>query len=98
MLRFAQHDSMRPACFTYLRNAALAGRTSDPAAARRCTCMASILLNAAFAAAILGGAWLLTHLFARAMYIVCPACRTLNARRRQHCRKCGELIRPPQHR
>lgn len=51
------------------------------------------LLDYALAAAILGGAWVLTHLFARAMYIVCPTCRTLNARRRQHCRKCGKLIR-----
>ena len=24
MLRFAQHDSLRPTCFTYLRNATLA--------------------------------------------------------------------------
>ena len=98
MLRFAQHDSKRPACFTHSSNAALAGRTSGLAAARRCTCMVSTLLNLAVAAAILGGAWLLTHLFARAMYIACPACRTLNARRRKHCRKCGELIRPPQDR
>ena len=60
--------------------------------------MTSTLLNVALAAAILGGAWLLTQLFARAMYIVCPACRTLNARRRKHCRKCGELIRRPQNR
>jgi hypothetical protein len=55
--------------------------------------MRSALLNVALAAAILGGAWALTHLFARAMYIVCPACRTLNARRRSHCRKCGQLLR-----
>ena len=61
-------------------------------------CMTSTLLNLALAGAILGGAWALTHLFARAMYIVCPACRTLNARRRKHCRKCGEVIRPPQDR
>ena len=60
--------------------------------------MTSTFLNVAFAVAILGGAWALTHLFARAMYIVCPACRTLNARRRKHCRKCGEVIRPPEDR
>ena len=58
--------------------------------------MAFTLLNFVLAAAILGGAWVLTHLFARAMYSVCPSCRTLNARRRIHCRKCGELIRLPQ--
>jgi hypothetical protein len=29
MLRFAQHDSLRPACFTYLRNATLASRASS---------------------------------------------------------------------
>ena len=57
--------------------------------------MTTALLNFALAAAILGGAWALTNLFARAMYIVCPACQTLNARRRRHCRKCGQLMRAP---
>jgi len=54
--------------------------------------MTSSLLNFALAAAILGGAWVLTRLFARAMYIVCPGCRALNARRRTHCRKCGQAL------
>ena len=60
--------------------------------------MTSTLLNLAVAAGILGAAWMLTQLFARAMYIVCPACGALNARRRQNCRKCGELLRPSQDR
>jgi len=55
--------------------------------------MRSELLNFALAAAILGGAWVLTNLFARAMYLVCPVCRMLNARRWSHCRKCGQLLR-----
>ena len=57
--------------------------------------MTATLLNLALAIAILGGAWVLTNLFARAMYIVCPGCLTLNARRRRHCRKCGQLMRTP---
>ncbi|PYV14377.1 MAG: hypothetical protein DMG21_18405 [Acidobacteria bacterium] len=44
-------------------------------------------------AAILGGSALVTQAFARAMYIVCGRCRTLNARRRQECRRCGALLR-----
>jgi hypothetical protein len=55
--------------------------------------MTSALLNFALAAAILGGAWVLTNLFARAMYLDCPVCQTLNARRRSHCRKCGQPLR-----
>jgi len=71
-----------------------------PYTRRRCICadigaMKFTLLNFGFAAAILGVAWVLTFLFARAMYILCPACQTLNARRRRNCRKCGALIRTP---
>jgi hypothetical protein len=51
--------------------------------------MNDTLLNVALAAGILGASALITHLFARAMYVTCPKCRTLNARRRQVCRKCG---------
>jgi len=57
--------------------------------------MTSTLLNFALAAAILGGAWVLTNLITRVMYLVCPVCQTLNARRRKHCRKCGQLMRTP---
>jgi hypothetical protein len=51
--------------------------------------LAAILL----VVAILGVSALITHLFARAMYITCPACRTLNARRRNQCRRCGAKFR-----
>ena len=51
--------------------------------------MSSTLLQVVLAVAILGGAAVITHLFARAMYITCPNCRTLNARRRSQCRNCG---------
>jgi len=54
--------------------------------------MGSTLAQIALAVAILGGAYLVTHRFARAMYITCPNCRTLNARRRTHCRKCGHAL------
>ena len=54
--------------------------------------MSETLLNAALAVAILGVSGLITHLFARAMYITCPQCRTLNARRRSQCRSCGESL------
>ncbi len=58
--------------------------------------MKETFLNVALAIAILGGSALITHLFARAMYITCPKCRTLNARRRVECRKCGwELRKAP---
>ena len=55
--------------------------------------MKETLLNVALVVAILGGSALITHLFARAMYITCPKCRTLNARRRVECRKCGWELR-----
>jgi len=52
--------------------------------------MNSTLAQIGLAIAILGGAGVITHFFARAMYITCPKCRTLNARRRLQCRGCGE--------
>jgi hypothetical protein len=42
---------------------------------------------------ILGLSAVLTHLFARAMYVTCSKCATLNARRRTRCRHCGEELR-----
>lgn len=54
--------------------------------------MSDTLLNVAVALAILGGSALITHLFARAMYVTCPKCRTLNARRRSQCRRCGSEL------
>ena len=56
--------------------------------------MGSTLLEFALVAVILGGSAVLTSLFARIMYITCPKCRTLNARRRTKCRNCGEELRP----
>jgi len=53
----------------------------------------STLLEIVLVVAILGGSALLTHLFARVMYVTCPKCRTLNARRRTKCRRCGEGLR-----
>jgi len=50
------------------------------------------LLEIVLVVAILGGSALVTHLFARAMYVTCPKCRTLNARRRSKCRTCGEPL------
>jgi len=50
------------------------------------------LLEIVLVVAILGGSALVTHLFARAMYVTCPKCRTLNARRRSECRQCGEAL------
>ncbi|MBZ5513806.1 MAG: hypothetical protein LAN62_02990 [Acidobacteriia bacterium] len=54
--------------------------------------MKETLFNVALAVAILGASALITHLFARAMYITCPGCGTLNARRRKECRKCGQSL------
>lgn len=54
--------------------------------------MGETLLNLLAAAAILGAAGVATHLFARAMYNTCPRCAALNAKRRSHCRKCGEPL------
>ncbi|HMD96992.1 MAG TPA: hypothetical protein VKM93_06625 [Terriglobia bacterium] len=55
--------------------------------------MSSTVVQIALAVAILGGAAVITQLFARAMYITCARCGTLNARRRDRCRNCGETLR-----
>jgi ribosomal protein S27E len=54
--------------------------------------MKETLLNMALAIGILGASALITHLFARAMYITCPNCHTLNARRRIRCRNCSTAL------
>ena len=54
--------------------------------------MSETLLNVALAIAILGVSGLVTHLFARAMYVTCSQCRALNARRRTQCRNCGNVF------
>jgi hypothetical protein len=51
------------------------------------------LINIGLAVAILGGSYVIMHLFARAMYVRCLACHTLNARRRAVCRACGDVLR-----
>ncbi len=50
--------------------------------------MTDLLLNLAVLIGILGLSALITNWFARAMYIRCGACGTLNARRRSKCRSC----------
>jgi len=57
--------------------------------------MNSTLSQIALAIVILGGAAVVTQLFARAMYTTCARCRTLNARRRVRCRSCHETLRQP---
>lgn len=46
--------------------------------------------------AVLGGILVmsafLTNLFTRKMYYKCSKCRNLNAKRRTHCRICGNLL------
>ena len=55
--------------------------------------MKDTILNIALVALILGGSALVTNWFARAMYIRCTACGTLNARRRIQCRACANNLR-----
>ena len=55
--------------------------------------MRQTLLNIALVVGILGFSALVTQLFARAMYLRCSQCHTLNARRRSQCRKCGASLR-----
>jgi hypothetical protein len=50
------------------------------------------LLSLLVLVVILGASALLTNWFARTMYRRCPACSTLNAKRRTHCRNCGTQI------
>jgi len=47
-----------------------------------------LLLNLAVLIGILGLSALITGWFARAMYIRCGECGTLNAKRRVQCRSC----------
>jgi len=59
--------------------------------------MGETLISVALVVAILGASALITQIFARAMYITCPDCQTLNARRRTECRRCGHNLRPTEH-
>jgi hypothetical protein len=56
--------------------------------------MGERLLGIGLVVGILGFSAIITHLFARAMYVTCASCRTLNARRRSQCRICGANLRP----
>jgi hypothetical protein len=55
--------------------------------------MKDFLLNVLVVVLILGSSALITNLFAKAMYLRCTACGTLNARRRQNCRNCEVVLR-----
>ena len=55
--------------------------------------MRQTLLNIALGVGILGFSAVVTQIFARAMYLTCSECHTLNARRRSQCRKCGANLR-----
>ncbi|MDX6382761.1 MAG: hypothetical protein QOK48_334 [Blastocatellia bacterium] len=57
------------------------------------TTLKETLLNIGIAIAILGGSYAIMHFFARAMYVRCQSCATLNARRRSQCRACAETLR-----
>jgi len=54
--------------------------------------MLETVLSLALLAAILVVCAWITNWFARTMYNRCPACGTLNAKRRSHCRACGKDI------
>ena len=55
--------------------------------------MRDTLVSLLVLAAILVVSAIITEWFARTMYNRCPACRTLNARRRTHCRACGRQLK-----
>lgn len=52
--------------------------------------MRDALLNVAVLVVILAASFLVTNWFARSMYKRCAACGTLNAKRRERCRSCGQ--------
>ena len=51
------------------------------------------IVNILLAVAILGGSYVIMHFFARAMYVRCFDCGTLNARRRSVCRQCAVQLK-----
>jgi rRNA maturation endonuclease Nob1 len=54
------------------------------------------LLDTLLTIAVLGGilvlSAVLTNLFTRKMYFKCGGCGSLNAKRRSHCRVCGNQL------
>jgi hypothetical protein len=55
--------------------------------------MKDIALNVLVVVVILGLSAVITNVFARAMYLRCNSCGTLNARRRAECRNCQKTLR-----
>ncbi|MDQ3585784.1 MAG: hypothetical protein ACR2GW_01430 [Pyrinomonadaceae bacterium] len=55
--------------------------------------MRDTLLSLAVFVGILVVSALITNWFARTMYNRCAGCATLNARRRNVCRSCGQALR-----
>jgi hypothetical protein len=54
--------------------------------------MGETILGFLLVAAILIFSAFITQGFARSMYNRCPKCKTLNAKRRIHCRNCGQAV------
>ncbi len=51
--------------------------------------MQDILWNVGLVAVIAGSGVLFTQLYCNLAYFKCAACKSLNAKRRRSCRKCG---------
>lgn len=51
--------------------------------------MQDILWNVALVVFIAGSGIAFTQIYCKHAYAACPACKSLNARRRSECRKCG---------
>lgn len=51
-----------------------------------------LLLSLVVFLGILAASAVATELFVRKMYYRCRRCRTINAKRRTHCRACGEAL------
>jgi hypothetical protein len=51
-----------------------------------------MIINVGLLVGILGASFFITNWYASA-YITCKNCRTMNARRRINCRKCGSVLR-----
>lgn len=55
--------------------------------------MKDTLLSIAVLVGILVLSAIITNWFAKAMYIRCGGCGTLNAKRREQCRACNQALR-----
>ena len=51
--------------------------------------MHDILWNVALVIVIAGSGAVFTQLYCKLAYFTCAACKSLNAKRRSACRKCG---------